>query len=206
MIARSMTAEEFAEHRYELPDGGQWSELICGEAVSLHPPETAHGTVVLNLSKALADWIEQTRTGHACLELGLILSRCPDTVCCPPISYFVAGDGWAEMDKTITGSCPALVVEVPSTPDRKRLVPGRIQQYLERGVTVVWVVDPKQQSITVQTSQAEPLVLSSADMLGGTAGWTSEPGCDSILAGFSLPVEQVFREPDWWSGRSGTSD
>jgi Uma2 family endonuclease len=206
MIARSMTAEEFAEHRYELSDGGQWSELICGEAVSLHPPETAHGTVVLNLSKALADWIEQTRTGYACFELGLILNRCPDTVCCPPISYFVAGDRWAEMDKTITDSCPALVVEVPSTPDRTRLVPGRMRQYWERGVGVVWVVDPKRQSITVQTSQTEPLVLSSADTLSGGDGWIGEPGGEPVLAGFSLRVEQVFREPDWWSGRSGTSD
>ncbi len=206
MIARSITAEEFVERRCELPDGGQWSELICGEAVSLHPPEAAHGTVVLNLSKALADWIEQTRTGYACFELALILNRCPDTVCCPPISYFVAGDRWAEMDKTITETCPALVVEVPSTPDRTRLVAGRIQQYLERGVAVVWVVDPKQQSITVQTIQAGPLVLSPADVLSSGSGWTSKPGGESVLAGFSLPVEQVFREPDWWGGRSASSD
>jgi len=206
MIAGSTTAEEFVDRRYELPNGGQWSELICGEPVELHPPESAHGTAVLNLSKALADWIEQTRTGHACFELGLILSRCPDTVCCPPISYFVTGDRWSEMDQTVTESCPGLVVEVPSTPDRRRLLPGRIRQYLEHGVAAVWVVDPSGQTITVQTNQTEPLVLSCNDTLSSDSGWTSKVTGEPVLAGFSLPVERVFREPDWWSGRSATRD
>lgn len=205
MIARSMTAEEFAEQRYELSEDGPWSELICGEAVALHPPDTKHGTVVLNLSKTLADWIESSRIGYACFELGLILGRNPDTVCCPPISYFIAGNRWEELDKTVTASCPALVVEISSTPDRSRLLPGRIPQYLKMGVSVVWVVDPAQRSITVHTAEADAIAFAHDATLSSGAGWAKDGDGGPILSGFSLPVGHAFREPDWWSGGSGSN-
>ena len=47
MIMRSMTAEEFVASRYELEEGGRWSELILGESVSLVAPPPKHGTAVL---------------------------------------------------------------------------------------------------------------------------------------------------------------
>ncbi len=50
MPATSMiTAEEFADTRYELPDGGRWSQLAGGVVVSLEPPDLSHGTAVMNL-------------------------------------------------------------------------------------------------------------------------------------------------------------
>ena len=56
----SLTAEEFADQRWTLPEDGRWSELITGEVNHLAPPDMRHGTSVLNLSKRLAEY-RQTR-------------------------------------------------------------------------------------------------------------------------------------------------
>ena len=202
MIARSITAEEFAEQRYDLPDGGQWAELIAGQPVELHPPESDHGNAVLNLTKALADWTEQSRTGYACFEQGLVISRNPDTVFCPPISYFVNGNRWEEMDKAVTETCPALVVEVPSTPDRQKLQTERVAQYLAWGVGVVLVADVKRQSISVCTHGADRILLGLDDSLCSSDTWTTTSDSKPILPEFELPVADIFRQPDWWTGQS----
>lgn len=202
MIARSMTAEEFAEQRYGLPEGGQWAELIAGQAVELHPPEGNHGNAVLNLTKALADWTEQTRLGYACFELGLIIARNPDTVFCPPVSYFVSGNRWEEMDKAVTESCPALVIEVPSTPDRRKLQTDRVSQYHNWGVGVVLVIETDPQRVSVHAHRSDRVVLSPDDQLRSDETWIMQNDASPILPQFEVSVIDIFRQPDWWTGKS----
>jgi hypothetical protein len=79
MIKRIMTAENFADERSELPDAGQWAELIRGVPVTLAPPDIEHGTIVLNLSKAFSTYVHSGGPGYACFDLGLIVERRPDT-------------------------------------------------------------------------------------------------------------------------------
>jgi Uma2 family endonuclease len=199
MIARSMTAEQFAEQKFELADGGRWAELIAGEPVVLDPPTPEHGTAVMNLSRALAAHIERTRAGYACFELGLIVQRDPDTVLNPAISYFVNGDRWAEMDKIVTESCPALAIEVASTPDRRRSLPDRVAAYRTQGASMIWVVDPQQRRISVHSRDGQADVLQIDDSLVSDSAWTTDDGT-GILTGFSLPLADIFAEPDWWTG------
>jgi Uma2 family endonuclease len=200
MIARSMTAEQFAEEKFELADGGQWAELIAGEPVVLEPPTTEHGTAVMNISRALAAHIEQTRVGYACFELGLIVQREPDTVLNPAISYFLSGDRWAEMDKIVTESCPSLVIEVTSTPDRQRSIADRVAAYRTHGAALIWVVDPQQRRISVHSGDDRVDVLGADGSLIPNAAWATADGA-AILFGFRLPLADVFAEPDWWTGR-----
>ncbi|MGE4001440.1 MAG: Uma2 family endonuclease, partial [Planctomycetaceae bacterium] len=131
--AASMTAGEFLECRYELPEAGQWSELEAGELVHLQPPDLDHGTVILNLSKAFAEHAQGTRQGYACFDLGLQLTSAPDTVRFPAACYFDAGPRFAESDRQITSTVPALVVELASTADRLRLQPERSHAFLDWG-------------------------------------------------------------------------
>src|SRR5262245_27077764 len=137
-----LTAEQFIAGRDELPDGGRWTELLAGKPVTLSPPTIEHGTAVLNLSKALAGHSQQGQGGYACFELGLVIARNPDTAHFPAISYFTSGPMFAEADRTITESRPALVVEVASTNDRRRGIDQRVANWLDWGVTLAWVVDP----------------------------------------------------------------
>lgn len=199
MIARSMTAEQFAEQKFELADGGRWAELIAGEPVILEPPTSEHGTAVMNLSRALAAYVDQTRVGYACFELGLVVQREPDTVLGPAISYFLTGDRWAEMDKVVTESSPTLVIEVASTPDRCRSMGDRVAAFRTLGVSLIWVVDPQQRNITVHSAKDRVEVLKPDDLLTASSDWVADGGAE-ILSGFVLPLANVFAEPDWWIG------
>lgn len=182
------TAEEFALKKYHLPDGGRWTELAAGEPVAFSPPDDRHGTVVLNLTKALAEFAQREHVGYACFEIGLVLVRNPDTVRCPPISYFTQGDQFAESDRDITTSIPALVVEIASTNDRRRNQSERVQAYLDWGVKAIWVIDTVDQSVHVFEKDRAPHVHPRSQKLLGSGD----------LCEFQVPVAELFEEPSWW--------
>lgn len=188
MIQRIMTAEEFAENRIELPDAGQWAELVRGVPVTLEPPDLDHGTIVLNLSKAFARYVEEALVGYPCFDLGLKVESRPDTVLFPAISYFLEGDRFAEADYDYTETVPALVVELITTTDRRRNYRERIGVYQRHGVQTIWLVDSLQRTVhVVERAQLSPRRISEFETLRGAP----------LLEGFAIPVAELFEEPDW---------
>ena len=190
MISELLTAEQFAAARDELPEAGRWSELIAGKVVTLSPPDTEHGTTVLNLSKAVAVCSRPDQGGYACFGLGLVVKRGPDTVRFPAMSFFSGGPAFAESDKLLTETRPALVVEVPSSNDRRRGLADRIADWLAWGVKHVWVLDPQAQQAHVFGLHQQPRRLSALETLHG-----GDP-----LPGFQTKVGEFFQEPQWWRG------
>lgn len=191
-----LTAEQFAESKHELPEGGRWVELVAGEIVSLQPPELLHGAAVLNLSKAFAEYLGRSGEGYACYELGLIVARNPDTVRCPPISYFLGGHRFAEADKVVTDVKPALIVDIASTKDRRRDMSRRVDEFLGWGVELVWVADSVEKRFEVFRPGEPRQSLEEDQWLDGRPDPT-----DAILPGFRIRVADVFAEPEWWTGR-----
>src|SRR6185369_10821976 len=106
-----------------------------------------HGTAVLNLTKALSEFVQRGGTGYAFFELGLILARQPDTVRFPAVSFYVEGPRFAEADKEVTDVRPALVVEIASTNDRRRGMHDRVTTWLDWGVPLVWLIDPHSKEV-----------------------------------------------------------
>jgi Uma2 family endonuclease len=189
--AELLTAAEFSTRKFDLPDGGRWSELVAGRIVSLQPPDPEHGTVVLNLSKALADHLQQQTpgsSGDACFELGLIVSRDPDTVRVPALCYFGSERRFSHSDDVVTANPPDLVVEIPSTNAQRGEMGRRIEEYLALGICVVWVVDLLKKQVHAFQSEGPTRQFAGDQRLVG------EP----VLGGFSMRVADLFAEPDWW--------
>jgi Uma2 family endonuclease len=182
-----LTAEQFASTRDELPDGGRWTELVAGKLVTLSPPTIEHGTAVLNLSKALAEYSQKEQGGYACFELGLMTARNPDTVRVPAICFFTSGPTFAEADKVVTETRPALVVDVASTSDRRRGMEQRVTNWLEWGVRAVWVLDLQAKQVhAVEKGRAGQRFAEHQSLSGG-----------SVLSGFKFSVGDLFKEPGW---------
>ncbi|HET6328590.1 MAG TPA: Uma2 family endonuclease [Planctomycetaceae bacterium] len=185
-----LTAEEFAV----LGAGGdedldvQRAELLQGRLSILEAPDLIHGAVVLNFSKALAAYLHKApdEQGYAAFEIGLIVSRGPDTVRRPPVSVFVGGERFAELDRTTTDTRPALVLEIASTNDRRRMMRDRVESYLNWGVRTVWVVDTAEKTV-YGIQQGKPPRTFSGDQ--------SIPG-SPVFADFKLPVSALFVMPD----------
>lgn len=144
-----MTIDEFIAGRDELPDGGQWVELIDGEVKTLYPPTIEHGNAVLNIGKSLAKYVQSGQGGYACFELGFATDRGVNTVLYPAISFFASGPMFAESDKAFTENRPDLVIELASTNDRRRGMEQRVAKWLAWGVPLVWVVDPQTRQVHV---------------------------------------------------------
>lgn len=186
-LSELWTIERLLAGREELPEFGRWTELAAGKLVHFSPPSIEHGTAVLNVSKALAEFSQREKIGYACFELGLILARNPDTLRFPAVSLFTEGVAFAESDKTVTEARPTLVIEIPSTNDRRRETESRVARWLEWNVPQVWVLDP----VAKQAYAFEP-------------GRSVQPFSEQQtfygrgpLSGFRTNVGELFKEPKW---------
>lgn len=182
-----ITAEQFVEHRLEFPDGGRWAELASGRVITLSPPTAEHGTVVLNLSKSLANYTQREKRGYACFNLGFLLEREPDTLRFPPISFFTIGRMFTETDRVFTDSRPQLVVEIASTSDRRRGLDERVSEWLKWGAKMVWVIDPdSRQAHSFESHRSGQRLFEEQTLIGGAG-----------MLGFAITVGDLFLEPKW---------
>jgi len=181
-----MTLEQFEE---KLLDGDRWVELVEGRFVRLSPPDDAHGDVVRNLSRSLAAYLKRSTDTSAVFELPLIVRREPVTVRSPAVSLFrfQPGGRFAETDKLLTETCPALVIEIASTNERRDAMANRVRAYLEWGVAGVWVIDPVSRHVHQFHGH------SSAQMLKEPQVLTGYP----VLPGLAIPISDLFRPPEW---------
>ncbi len=196
-----LTAESFLDGRNELPDGGQWCEVVRGRAELLSPPEEEHRLVVLNLSKALGDYLVEHREGYPCFDLGLLVSRQPDTVRFPAVSYFLGSELFAETDRVITETRPALIIEVMSSNDRRLTLSDRIHDYSTWGVEVLWFVDPHEKAVHIIRPGHFNKSLRDHESLCGSLNWRHKATAKPILPEFRMAVSQLFAEPDYWQRR-----
>ena len=197
-----LSAEEFAETKFELPEGGRWCELVAGEVRQFEAPDDTHSTVVLNLTKALGEHLhagEPTDQGaYACYELGLVTCRDPDTVRCPPVSVFVGGGAFEEMDREVTESRPGLVIELGTSSQRRVRMAERIHEWHSWGVPCVWIVNSLDKSVHVAVAGQVPAVHSTSELISGVP----------VLPGLEFRVRDLFVEPEWWTrpDRTPSSD
>lgn len=185
-----VTAEEFARVKYDLPEGGRWTELVAGRIISLNPPDEVHGNVVLNLSKAMANAYEKNPDpgGVACFDVSILVRRDPDSLLSPAMSFFSLERGFAPVDEIYSERVPRLVCEIASTNDRRKNMADRVLSYLDRGVELVWIIDPLDSCCHVYPENAPPQQLNEDQTLKG----------DPVIEDFRVPVGKLFDDPQWW--------
>lgn len=189
-----LTAAEFTARRPDLPEAGRWHELHEGQLVLLSAPEEIHGTIVLNLSRLLAVWLQSRppgQRGYACHGLGLHVNSNPDTLYFPAISLFLGNSSFLQADLVVASAVPDLVIDIASTNDRRSEMRRRTTACLQHGVRTVWVPDPFKKEVQVIRRGAHTLALGHWQTLDGSP----------LLPGFSVPVEQLFAQPAWWDGQ-----
>lgn len=191
MDTEIMTAGQFAETRYEMPEGGRWHELHAGRPQLMEAPNDEHGTVVLNLSRALAEWFKTRNSdicGYAAHDVGLLVGIDPDTVLMPALSYFDEGERFGQSDLVIANVVPRLVVDISSSNDRRQLMRERTLMYLNHGVESVWLPDPSKREVQVLERGSHTLALGERQSLAN----------ENLLPGFELSVQDLFAQPSWW--------
>jgi len=176
---RLITAEEYPQFA---PDDRP-SELVRGRIVVMTPPKTAHGFWCGRVAAYLTSFVEAHDLGRVTSnDAGILTERDPDTVRGADVAYY-------SFDRVPRGKppegywpAPELVCEVKSPDDRWPMILKKIGEYLDVGVSVVWVVVPPDEEVHVYRAERAEEVFRAADMLT----------CQDVLPGFALPVAKIF--------------
>src|SRR5262245_51153536 len=164
-----MTADEFFEFVHQPKNAGRWFELERGEVIELPPPGFRHGIVCLNTGALLHAYAFTVGRGYVCTnDTGVIVEEDPDTVRGADVSlYDDDGKECEEIEIRYAAVPPLLVAEVLSPDDRISRIIIRIDQYLKRGVGLVWLIDPEARTVTIYRKGREPITHYEDDELTG---------------------------------------
>lgn len=176
-----ITAEEFA--RMPDPPDGSKTELVRGEVITMTPPGFRHGLCQVAIGAMLFHHARSTRCGRVTSESGLVTERDPDTVRGPDVAFWSAERlPLDQMPNVYPDVAADLCVEILSPSSTPRQVQEKVREYFQRGVRLVWVVDPEAHTVTVYTQPGEGRLLwENATLTGG-----------DVLPGFECRVADLF--------------
>jgi Uma2 family endonuclease len=175
-----ITAEEFA--RMPDPLDGSRQELVRGVIETMPPPGGVHGLTCSRVDRRLGNFVEEHGLGFVFAnDTGFVSERGPDTVRGPDVSFWskerlpVVPEGYIEVP-------PDLAVEVVSPSDHFSRTWKKVREYIDKGVRLIWVVDPLDRSVTVYRSLKDVSVLAETQTLDG----------GDVVPGFSCRVAELF--------------
>ena len=175
---RLVTGEQLAQ----LGNIGR-ADLVKGVIIQMSPTGYAHGRIEGNLGALIRAFVSQHKLGEVLVgEVGIYTARRPDTVRGADIAY-ISNERMAQVQSSsYLDVAPELVVEILSPDDRWGDLVDKLSEYFAVGVQVVWVTDPKTQSVYVYHAPNKVQHFSSDDVLPG----------GEVLPGFSVPVAELF--------------
>lgn len=142
-----LTADEFMSLLE--PESGGRMELVAGRVLVEMPVGRRHARTAARLARKLGEFVDDNRLGEVHVEVGTVTRREPDSVRAPDVS-FVGADRLSTMpqDGYLVGP-PDLAIEVMSPEDRESDVSRKVEEYLDAGVRRVWIVRPRNMTVTV---------------------------------------------------------
>jgi Uma2 family endonuclease len=178
--AKLITAEEFA--RMPDPLDGSRQELVRGVIETMPPPGGIHGACCSRVALRLGNFVEERGLGHVFInDTGFVSERNPDTVRGPDVSFWskerlpVVPEGYIEIP-------PDLATEVVSPSDHFSRIWKKVREYLDKGVRLIWVIDPFDRSVTVYRALKDLDILTETETLDG----------NDVVPGFSCRVAVLF--------------
>jgi Uma2 family endonuclease len=181
-----LTADEFWEWANRPENQHRRCELEYGEIVDVPPPGIEHVLTCGWIVHLLWSYVLQCGHGSVCSNgTGLIVTQGPDTVRGPGVILFGETLTREERARKYSDCLPALLVEVVSPSDKPSKINVRMEQYQNRGIPLVWLVDPELQIVTVYRPKMPHVTLDHEDELSG----------EYAPPGFSCPVAKLFDIP-----------
>jgi Uma2 family endonuclease len=160
-------------------------ELVDGELVE-KPMSAISAVIGARILSRISGFVEERNLGAV---LNADASYCcfphaPDRVRRPDVSFIrrerLGPEVWSKGHIPIA---PDLVVEIASPSDLVEVLEARVEDYLEAGTPLVWVVYPATRTVRVQRGDRTGLSLKLDGELDG----------EQVLPGFRLPVREIFR-------------
>ncbi len=164
---------------------GKRYELVRGELRELSPTSPDHGYVELNLAAMLREFVKKHSLGKVVSgEVGFVLADEEGATVRGADVAFIRGENLpgGALPSRFARFAPDLVAEVLSPSDSFSSVMEKVDDWLDGGVKMVWLVDSVSQRVVV-CRKGEPLhVLGAEETLSG----------EDVLPGFECKVADIF--------------
>ncbi|PSF39127.1 hypothetical protein C7H19_03325 [Aphanothece hegewaldii CCALA 016] len=155
-----------------------------GAIVIMPPTGSETGGRNFSLTGQLAVWVERDGTGKGFdSNTGFIL---PNKAMRSPDVSWIKKKRWEaiphEQRQKFAPICPDFVVELRSQTDSLKVLQKKMQEYLDNGALLCWLIDPIQKKVYIYRPDAEVVCLNNPKTLSG------EP----ILSGFVLDLSKIW--------------
>jgi Uma2 family endonuclease len=155
-----------------------------GELIVMTPAGGESSRQNLKLAVRLGVWAERDGTGVAFDSSGGFVL--PNGAIPSPDASWVERSRFealtAEQRKKFLPLCPDFVIELRSPSDRLKAIQDKMQEYLENGAKLGWLIDPDQKRVYVYRPEEPVRVLENPKKVSG----------DPVLAGFVLDLREVW--------------
>jgi Uma2 family endonuclease len=182
--ARVLTADDVLD--LPVPDDAIGYEFVEGKPVPVMPASVTHGQLAAKVSYRLSKHVEQTGlTGTVCYDCGFVLGlpHDPERMRGPDVSYIAREKIAAHADPHRLLRCvPDLAIEIDLTSAKKPGGQQRILDYVEAGVPLVWVIDPRSRSAIAYRADGSARLVRENEVLDA----------EEIVPGFRLPLAELF--------------
>ena len=155
-----------------------------GELIVNPPTGWETGKRNFSIIKQLGYWHDDYQQGEAFeSSTGFIL---PNGANLSPDACWVSQERWDALTDEEKGTfpqiCPDFVVELRSKSDTLKSLQEKMQEYMENGARLGWLIDPQHRTVEVYRARLETEVLSNPTELSG----------ENILPGFVLNLRRVW--------------
>ena len=158
--------------------------MVKGRVYEMAPAGGRHGHAANRAAVRLTVHVDAAGLGHIfTAETGFLIHIDPDTVRAPDVSFVSIShlplndipDGYIDL-------APDLVVEVVSPNDRRREVQEKVDEWLNVGVRLVWVLYPATRSAIIYRSLNDVTHLTADEFLDG----------EDVVPGFLCRLGELF--------------
>lgn len=165
-----------------LPETKPYLELMDGEVIEKPMPNYTHGTLVGVLMQLLRNYLDRTREARVVTEVRH-LEDDEEWVFLPDVSVTRRERrGPPSANAQPEAVMPDLAIEVLSPDDRPGRLQRKIAHYMRSGVSILWVIDPADETLTVWRPGEMPLDFAAP------AKVSAQP----VLQSFELDLQQLF--------------
>ena len=161
----------------------RFERSACGELIIMAPVTGMSGYRNLKLSQQLANWANTNDLGIGFdSSTGFKLPNGADRS--PDVSWMRL-ERWnaltEEQKDSFIPLAPDFVIELRSKTDTLQTLQAKMQEYMENGVRLGWLIDPKNKRVEIYRPRQEVEVLEGPVSLSG----------EDVLPGFSLDLSPL---------------
>ena len=175
-----LTADDLAKQ----PDDGTRYELVKGVLQKMQPAGFEQGICAAEIGSRLNVHVKTHKLGYVCgAETGFRIAQNPDTVRAPDAAFVCQAS--IELQGIVKGywnGAPDLAIEVISLGDTYAEVAEKVDEWLTAGCRMVWVVNPRRETVEVYRPNEDFTLLRGTDTLDG----------GDIVEGFQCQVQDIF--------------